>query len=131
MMARRRAAADESLAVAESAGVPPDLLRHKSPVWRDPRLFQKWVRDNLPTAPTARHTEVLGASWPHAFNFALTEWARANDLMVQGTRIPNTWPDYDKLARLGIFRVVALEQASAMRGADRSDEWYRSRGWPV
>ena len=99
---------------APASGVPVELTDHGHRTWRDPDLWERWMRRHVPTEPTPfgrrREVEVLRADWCRRFNLAASAWAKVNGL---GRDRHPRFPDWPRLNTLGVFRVAALEQARA------------------
>jgi len=99
-----------------TTGVPAALLDHHHRVWRDPVLFEEWMRHHAPggIGPDGRPrgVPVTDPLWYHRFHAGVDAWAVANGLRTGSGR----WPahtDWRRLAELGIARVHPLERARA------------------
>lgn len=105
---------------APASGVPVELTDHGHPAWREPDLFEQWMRRHAPGEPTPlgrrRDVDVLGSDWCRRFNLAASAWAKVNGLGRDGHP---RFPDWARLAALGVHRVSALEQSRAWWEAGR------------
>lgn len=102
------------------SGVPVELLDHGHRTWRDSDLFERWMRLHVPVEPLPlgrrREAEVLSTDWCRRFNLAASAWAKVNGLGRDG--YPR-FPDWGRLAVVGVHRVSSLERARARWEADR------------